>query len=141
MVFPAGVGDQDFGVGVELFEKVGANLQAAGAANALDRGHAAAFDGLAVGTKHQAFDRRVIGGNAINGQVTAGRGFFHHGLFGGAHAVQQGQLAVVVEIHAHAQVHLGGVGVGVELFIETQDGVTRGHFDGGKERHVGVLLK
>ena len=130
VVFPAGVGDQDFGVGVELFEKVGANFQAAGAANALHRGHAAAFDGLAVGAKYQAFDGCVVGGNTVDGQVATCRGFFHHGLFSGAYAVQQGQFAVVVEIHAHAEVDLGWVGVGVELFVETQDGVTRGHFDG-----------
>jgi hypothetical protein len=43
--------------------------------------------------------------------------------FGGLHALQQGQLAVVVEVHAHAQVDLVGVGVGVELLVQTQDGV------------------
>jgi hypothetical protein len=48
------------------------------------------------------------------------------------HAAQHGQLAFVVEVHAHAQVHLGGVGVGVELLVQTQDRVTGGHFNGVK---------
>jgi hypothetical protein len=60
-------------------------------------------------------------------------------FFRSLHALQQGQFAVLVEIDAHAQVDFGGVGVGIELFVQTQNRVARGHFDGGKKRHVGVL--
>src|SRR5450830_521559 len=56
---------------------------------------------------------------------------------GRQHTVEQWQLAVVVEVHAHAQVNFGRVGVGIELFVETQNRVARGHFDSGKERHGG----
>ena len=133
VVFPARVRNQHLGVGVEAFQEVGANFQTAGATNALNRGHAARLDWLAVGTKHQAFDRSVIGGNAVNGQVAACRGLFHHGFFGFLHAFQQRQFAVVVKVDAHAQVDFGRVGVGGKLLVQAQNGVAWGHFHGGKE--------
>ncbi|MDT4855803.1 hypothetical protein FQZ97_901720 [compost metagenome] len=135
VVFPARVADQHGGVGVELLEEVGADLQAAGAADGLDGGHAAGGDGLALGAEDQALDGVVVGHDAVDRQVAAGRGLFHHRLFSGLHALQQGQLAVVVEIHANAEVDLAGVGVGSELLVQTQDRVAGGHFDGGEQGH------
>jgi hypothetical protein len=135
VVFPAGVADHDLGVGRQLLEEVSADLQAAGAANALGGDHAAALDRLAVGAEHQALDGGVIGGHAVHGQVAAWLGRIHHLLFGGLDAFEQRQLAVVVEINADAQVDLVGVGVCGELFVQAQDRVARGHFDGGKQRH------
>jgi hypothetical protein len=49
--------------------------------------------------------------------------------------LEQGQFAVVVEINAYAEIDFMGVGVRVVLFVEAQNWVARGHFDGGKERH------
>src|SRR5690606_15654685 len=72
VVFPARVADQDLGGGVELLQEVGADLQAAGAADRLHGGHAAALDGLGVGPKYQALHGRVIGGDAVDRQVAAG---------------------------------------------------------------------
>jgi hypothetical protein len=123
------------GIGVQLFEEVGADLQAARAANALGRDHTAALDGLTVGAKHQALDGGVVGGHAVHGQVAARLGRIDHLLFGGLDAFEQRQLAVVVEIHADAQVDLVGIGVCGELFVQAQDRVARGHFNGGKQRH------
>lgn len=120
---PARVGDQHLGSGADLLEEVGADLQAAGAADGLHRGHAAGFDDVGLGAEHQALDCGIIGSDAVDGQVAAGRGLVHHRLLGGLHALEQGQLAVVVEVHAHAQIHLAGVGVGSELLVQTQDGV------------------
>jgi hypothetical protein len=51
------------------------------------------------------------------------------------HALQQRQFAVVVEINAHAEVDLVRVGVGGELFVQTQNRVAGSHGDGGKQRH------
>ncbi|MNT32299.1 hypothetical protein D3C72_1681720 [compost metagenome] len=135
VVFPAGVGDQHLGIGAELFQEVGADLQAAGAAHGLHGGNAAGFDDVGISAEHQALDSAVISGDTVNGQVATRRGLVHHGFFGGLHALQQRQLAVVVEIHAHAQVHLARVGVSCELFVQTQDRVAGGHFDGRKKRH------
>ena len=132
VVFPARVADHHLGVRVQAFEEVGADLQAARAANGLDRGHAAGLDGFAVGPENQALDCGVIGGNAVDGQITAGRRGFCHGFFSCAHALQQGQLAAVVVINTHAEVDLVGVGVGVELLVQTQDRVAGGHFDSGE---------
>src|SRR5256885_5940469 len=44
VVFPARVGDQHLGGGADLLEEVGADLQAAGAADGLHRGHAAGLE-------------------------------------------------------------------------------------------------
>jgi hypothetical protein len=56
-------------------------------------------------------------------------------LLGRRHAAQQRELAVLVGVHAHAEVHFRRVGVGVELLVQAEDGVTRSEFDGGKQRH------
>ena len=80
------------------------------------------------------------GGGRAGGRRCAARGGRgHHGFFSGLHALQQGQLAGLVEIHAHTQIDFGGVGIGIELFVQTQDRVARGHFDGGEKRHEEVL--
>ena len=82
VIFPAGVRNHDLGVGADFFQKIGTNFQTACAANALNCGHAARLDGLAVSTKNQAFDRCVVGGNAVDGQIATGCGLVHHGFFG-----------------------------------------------------------
>ena len=141
VVFPAGIRNQYFGVGADFFQEVGTNFEAACATDALHGGHAAGFNGFAVGAKNQAFDCGVVGCNAVNGQVTTGRRLGHHGVFCGLHAFEQGEFAVVVEINAHTQIHLVGVGIGCKLFVQTQNRVAGGHFDGSKQRHEKVLDK
>ncbi|MNT80118.1 hypothetical protein D3C72_2195380 [compost metagenome] len=42
---------------------------------------------------------------------------------------------MLVVINAHAQVDFVGTGIGVECFVEAQDGVARSHFDGRKQTH------
>ena len=99
--------------------------------------------GLKIGAEHQGLHACIVGSNAVDGQVATGGGFFHHGFFSRLNALQQRQLAVVVEIHAHAEVDLVGVGVGVELLVEAQDGVVGGHFDGGETARLapwGILV-
>jgi len=49
--------------------------------------------------------------------------------------LEQGQFAVVVEINAYTVIDFMGVGLSVVLFVEAQNLIARGHFDGGKERH------
>ncbi len=139
VVLPARIGDQHLGIGADLLEEIGADLQAAGTADGLHGGHTARGDGLAARPEHQRLDGIVIGDDAVDGQVAACRRLVHHGFFSGLDALQQGQLAVVVEIHAHPQVDLVGVGVSSVLLVQTQDRVARCHFDGGEERH-GVSL-
>ena len=129
VVFPAWIADQHLGVGQQVAQKVGTDFQTARAAQALHGGHAAAFDGLGVSTKHQALDGRVIGGNAIDRQVAPRGRRLHEVGFGLLHALEQGQFAVVVEIDPDAEVHLVGVGVGGELLVQTQDWVAGGHLD------------
>ena len=135
VVFPAGVGYQNLGVGVQTLQEISPDFQTAGTANALDGCHAVGCDRFRVRAKDQAFDCCVVGCNAVNGQVAARCGRGHQGFFSGLYALQQGQLPVVVEINTHTEVDFMGVGVSVVLFVEAQDRVAGGHFDGGKERH------
>ncbi len=139
VVLPARIGNQHLGVGADLLQEIGADLQAARAADGLHGRNAAGGDGLAAFAEHQRLDGVVIGDDAVDGQVAACRRLVHHGLFRGLDALEQGQLAVVVEIHAHPRLTLLGVGVGSVLLVQTQDRVARCHFDGGEERH-GVSL-
>jgi putative ABC transport system permease protein len=101
----------------------------------LHGGHAASGDQRAAFAEDQALHRLVVGGDAVDGQVAAGAGRLGHLPFGGLYAGQQRQLAVFVGVHADAEVDLGGVGVGIELFVQAQDRITGGHFDGGKQGH------
>ena len=135
VVFPTGIADQDLGLRVQLLQEVGAYAQAAGAAQGLDRGHAAALDRVGLGPEDQALDRGVIGRDAIDRQVAAGRVGGHHLLFRLLHALQQRQLAVVVVVHADAEVHFLRVRIGDELLGQAQDRVAGRHFDGVEERH------
>ena len=134
VVFPAGVGDQQFGGRIQAVQKICGDLEAAGATQGLDGGHA--FGERRVAAEDQIFDGGVIRHDAVNRQIAARAGRIGSGFFGRAHTLQQRQLAGVVEIHAHTQIHLVGVGVGAELFVQAKNRVTGGHFDGGKERHA-----
>jgi hypothetical protein len=136
VVLPARVADQHLGGRVQLLQEVGAQLQTAGAAQGLHGGHAAGVEDVAAGAEHQALHGLVVGGDAVDRQVAARLVGFHQLRLGGLHALQQRQLAVVVEVHADAQVDLGGVGVGIELLVEAQDRVARGEFDGSEQRHL-----
>ena len=141
VVFPTGVADQDLGTRVEFVQKISTNFQAASAANGLHRGHAVGRDGLGARAKHQAFDSTVISSNAVDGQVATRRGLGHHGVFGLLHTLQQGELAVVVEINTDTEVDFDGRGVGSELLVQAQDRVAGCHFDGGKQRHCQSLME
>src|SRR5690606_6728122 len=102
VVFPARVGDQHLGVGIELFQEICTDLQAAGAADGPYGGNAATGHGFGVGAEHQRLDGVVVGNNPVDGQIAAGCRGVHEGFFSRLHALQQGQFAVVVEVHADA---------------------------------------
>ena len=135
VVFPTGVADQHFGLGVEAFEKICANLEPACATQALHRGDLLGLDRCRIGPKNQGLNGCVVGGNAVNGQIAAGRGLVHHGLFGFLNTGQQGQFSVVIVINAHAKIDFLGIGIQRKLFVQAQNWVARCHFDGGKHRH------
>ncbi len=76
-----------------------------------------------VGAEQQVLYGVVVGGGAFDGLVATGRAGFEAGLFGGLDGAEQGDLAVIVEIHANAEVDLGAAGVSVEGFVQTKDRV------------------
>ena len=143
VVLPAGIADVDGGaLGAEAAQQVGADLQAAGAAQGLCGDGALVGDDGRVLAQQQLLHGLVIGGDAVDGQVAPGGMGGIELVFGLAHAVQQRQLAVLVVIDAHAQVDLGGSGVGIEGFGHAQDGIPGSEGDGGKQRtgHGAALL-
>lgn len=56
-------------------------------------------------------------------------------LLGCRYGAQQWNAAFIGEVDTHAKVDLAAAGIGVECFIQTQDGIARCHFDGREEAH------
>jgi len=90
---------------------------------------------VGIGAEDQGLHRLVVRGDAVDGQVAAGLLQLDELLLGGGHAGEQRQLAGLVGVDADAEIDLGRVGVGIELLVQAEDGVARGEFDGGKQRH------
>ena len=139
VVFPARIGNQHFRAGCQQVQKIGPNFQTAGATDGLHGGDAARLHGLAVGAEDQRLDAGIVGGNAVDRQVAACAGVFHQHFFCLAHAIEQRQFALVVVVDADTEIDFCRVGVGVELFVETQNRVAGGHSNGAKERHAKSL--
>ena len=141
VVFPARVADENFGLRIQPFEEIGADLESAGTAESLHRGDAARLANRVVGTKYEVLNRAVVGGDAVDRQVIASLRRLDHYFLGGLDAGEQRQLAVFVEIDADTEVDLGRIGVGVELFVDPEDRVAGSQFDGGEERRHGTVLR
>ncbi|MDT4853691.1 hypothetical protein FQZ97_879670 [compost metagenome] len=141
MVFPARVADGDHGVRQQALEEVGAGLQRAGPADGLGGDHAAFGQQFGIGAEQQLLHALVIGGDTFDRQVAARRVRLDAGLLGGLHGAQQRQAAFLVVVHANPQVDLSGTGIGIERFVQSQDGVAGGHFDGGEQTHLSAALK
>ena len=135
MVFPAGIADRHRGVRQQLLQQVRAHAQGAAAADGLGGGDAAGGDQLRILAEHQLAGGGVIGRQAVDGQVAARLALGGQGFFDAAHAVEQGDAALLVVVDADAQVDLLGAGIGVVSLGQPQDGVAGHQFDGCKKRH------
>ena len=135
MVFPARVADRDHGVGQQVLEEVGTGFQCARAADGLGGDHPASGDQLGVCAQQQPLYGVVIGCNAIDRQVAARCMRFNAGFLSFGYGAQQGNAAFLVVVNAHTQIHFGCTGIGVECFVEAQDGVARSHFDVREQTH------
>ena len=122
VVLPARLADQDRRCRIQALQQVGADLQAAGAADRLD-GRDPPLAARRRVAEDERLGRRVVGGDAVDRQVAARLRRFHHHLLGLADAAKQRQLAVLVVVDADAEVHLARVGVGDELLVQAQDRV------------------
>ena len=141
VVLPARVADEHGRVGLQTLQEIRTHFEPTGAAKRLHRGHAATLDGFAARAKNEALYRFVVSRDAIDGQIALCLGRFEQLALGCGHAGQHRQLAVVVEINTDAQIDLVRVRVGVELFVQTQDGVSRRQFDGRKQASGGRHAK
>ena len=100
MVFPTGIGNQNFGVRIEAFEKICTNFEPACAAQCLNCGDSTRLNGFGLGTKNQGFDGLVIGCDAIDGQIAPsfwGCGKLGLGLFD---AMEEGDDEMIVALVA-----------------------------------------
>jgi hypothetical protein len=57
-------------------------------------------------------------------------------LFGPGHSLQQRDLARFIKIDTYTKVNLVSSWVGVESFVQSQDRVSGGQFNGGKKTHA-----
>ncbi len=140
MVFPARIADGDDGIGQQLLEEVGTDLQCAGAADRLGGQHAARGDQRRIGAQQQFLHGLVIGSNTVDRQVATRSMLGHADLLGFGHGAQQGNAPVFITVDAYAKVDLGAAGVGVEGFVDTQDRIAGCHFDSGKQAHGAAAL-
>ncbi|MNM76588.1 hypothetical protein D3C81_884150 [compost metagenome] len=141
VVFPARVADRNHGVRQQALEEIRTGFQCAGPANRLSGDHAAFCQQLGISAEQQLLHALVIGGNTFDRQVATRCMGFDAGLFGGLHGAQQRQAAILVVIHANPQIDLAGTGIGIERFVQSQDGVAGGHFDGGEQTHLAAALR
>jgi len=122
VVLPARLADPDFRIRADALEEIGADLQAAGAANRLHR------DGVLVfRAKDELLHGTVIGGEAVDRQVVARRRGLEALALRAPHAFEERHLAVVVGVDADAEVHLPGVFVGEERLRDAEDRIARRH--------------
>ena len=79
-------------------------------------------------------DGGVVSRVAFDRLITARQGSLDTGILGSLDGGQQRNLAVVVEIHANAQVDLGGARIGIESFVQAEDRIARCHFHRSEDR-------
>ncbi|MNH11774.1 hypothetical protein D3C79_712980 [compost metagenome] len=135
MVFPARVADRHNGVGRHLLEEVGTDLQCTGAADGLGGDHTASGQQWRLGTEQQPLHGLVVGGDAVDRQVTAGSVLGSALGFGFDHCAQQWDTPFFVAVNTYTQVDLVATGIGVESFVEAQNGVAWCQLDSGKQAH------
>ena len=127
MVFPARVADPDLCRRAQVPEEIGADLQSARAAQRLHRDHALVLQRRRIRPEHQRLHGLVVGLQAVDRQVRPGRALQRLLLLDLAHAGEQRHLAVLVVIHAHAEVDLVRVLVRDVELGDAEDRVLRRH--------------
>ena len=138
VVLPARVGDQDGGRRLDLLEQVRAHLQCAGAAERLDGRDPALDEGLGIRPEHQRPHGLTVGGHAVDAEVALRRRLGRESLLSRPDALQQGQLAAVVEVDTHPEVDLLRPLIGDEGLGEAENGVCGGELDTIEQRHGGT---
>ena len=134
MVLPGRVADPHLRARRETAQKIGADLERAGAAQRLNGDDAARLYDLGFGSEDQAAHRAVVGRDAVDRKVDVRAALVGQRALGTAHALEQRYLAVVVAIDADAEVDLARIRIGIERFGDAQDRVARRHFDRGEQR-------
>ncbi|MNL51620.1 hypothetical protein D3C87_1747310 [compost metagenome] len=124
-----------------MAQKIGADLQCAGAAQCLRGQYAPGRGQRGIFAQQQRLRTLVVAGDAFNRQIAASGGGFNAGGFGLANGAQQGDPSLIVVVHAHAQVDFTRARIRVELFVQTKNGVARREFDGIEKVAHGLLMR
>ena len=137
VILPGRVADPHLGVRRKAAQEVGADLEGTGTAQRLHGDGAPGLHDFALGPEEQRLGGLVVGGETVDRQIAAGGGAGGDLAFSPLHALEQRDLAGVVGVHTHAEVHLVRIGVGDEGFGDPEDGVPRREFDGGEYGGLG----
>src|SRR5690606_13781242 len=134
VVFPARVADDYLCSGLEPLQEVGTNLQGASATKRLRSQNAAGSEQRTAFAQQQTLRARVVGLDAFDGQVAAWSGCLNTRDLCLVNRLKERNTAFVVVIDPYAEVHLARTGVGIILFVKTQNGVARSEFDRFEKR-------
>ena len=137
MVLPARVGDVNGGARDDASGSGRRRPEGTGAAEGLGGDDTAVTDDGAVGAEEQVLHGAVVGDRAFDGLVARG-GRLRGGPFGGARR-RAGDLAVVVEVRANAEVDLLLRLSALKASFRPRIG-SRGHFHRSKDRRASWIL-
>ena len=134
VVFPGRIADMDRRLGVQALQVVGADLQRTGAAKRLGSDCLAIGEQWGVLAEQQVLYGLIVGRRAFDRLIATRRGSLQASLLGDPDGSEQRKFAVVIKIDADAEIDPGVARIGVEGFIQSENGVARGHFHRGKDR-------
>ena len=117
-----------------MAQEVGAYFQRAGSAHRLHGNSASGVQDFAVRAEDQLLDRAIVRRDPVDRQIDVRRAALGDRVLHAPHALEQRHLAVVVVVHADAEVDLVRIRIGVKRFADAEYRVARRHLDGGQER-------
>ena len=132
MVGPAGPADGHPGTGQDLLEEIGADPQCTRTAQGLYSQRTVFRHQWRVLAQQQFLRTLVVARDPVDRQIIAGFGLLVQLLFSHANRFQQGNAPGVIGIDPDTQVDFVAAFIGLELFIQAQDGVAGCQFNGGK---------
>ncbi|MCY1411773.1 hypothetical protein D9M71_271630 [compost metagenome] len=135
MVFPARVANGNNCIRRDLLEEVSTDFQCASTADRLGGDDATGCQQWRIGAEQQRLHSLVVSHDAVDRQVAARGVLGSTGGLGFDHCAQQWNTPFFVAVNTDPQVDFVGAGIGVECFVEAQDGIAWCQFDSGKQAH------
>ena len=134
MILPARIADIDGSARLQALQIVSPHLERAGAAKRFCGDDTAFGKQCGLLAEEQGLHGLVIGTQAFDWLVAARRHGFESFLFGDLDGAEQRDFPVVIKVDANAKINLGCAGVGIEGFVQAENGVAWRHFYSGEDR-------